>query len=98
MILRGYKLHWLAMIALAILCLPILTGCSATPLIELRTVEVPVERFIPVPATLTESLSPPDIPAAVMTWSEIAGLGLEYRSRWLSCEIDRLAIRGLGNE
>ena len=75
----------------------ILAGCSTKPIIEYRTVEVPVERIVPVPAELTKPLEPPE-PLTNPTWLEIAVRGRLYQSLWQRCEIDRKAIRGLGSE
>lgn len=82
---------------LAGLSLLILTACTAEPLVRYETVTVTRDRYVEIPDDLTEPLAPPEIPGAIMTWGEIAGLGIEYRSRWLQCERDRAKIRRLGD-
>lgn len=81
-----------AMIALALICLT-LSGCvlRSQVVTEYRTVEVEVERLIPIDPALTQPQPPPDMD--VVTWLDAVVLGIHYRHRWESCEARLKAIR-----
>lgn len=80
------------MSALTALCLMTL-GCASSPIIEYRTIEIPVERLVPIDRGLTKPLDAPT--TEVKTWLDVAVLGLEYKERWLSCEQRMEIIREL---
>jgi Ni,Fe-hydrogenase III small subunit len=80
-------------VTLALACLS-LTAC-ATPRVvtETQTVEVVVERIVPVDPKLTRALPPPD--RELVTWLDALVMSIEYRHRWESCETRMEEIRGL---
>jgi len=80
------------MSALILLSLMML-GCASKPIIKYQTVEVPVERLVPIDKELTKPLEPPE--TEVKTWLDVAVIGLEYKERWLSCEQRMEIIREL---
>lgn len=83
------------MLALLILFLLTLPGCSTQSTRPCEAV-VEIERvYIPVPYSLTEPLSAPVI-ADPLTWGDVADLAIQYRERWNSCEAARAEIRKLG--
>lgn len=88
-------LKWLPM-AMLVLALPFLTGCSRQVVTETRTVYIEVERLVPIDPALTYAQEPPDRPLEI--WLDALVLMIEYRHRWDSCEIRMDEIRRLGNE
>jgi len=83
-------------VTLALACLS-LSGC-ATPRVvtQTETVEVVVDRIVPVDPQLTRALPPPD--RKLVTWLDALVMSIEYRHRWESCEIRMGEIRSLGDE
>ena len=83
-----------AMLALA--CLSLI-GCAGPQVVtQTETVEVEVERIVPVDPALTYAQEHPDRP--LVTWLDALVLSIEYRHRFESCEIRMGEIRGLVDE
>lgn len=80
------------MIALISLSLMIL-GCASKPVIEYKTIEVEVERLVPIDERLTRPLPPPNTEPKL--WLDVVVLLLEYEQRWASCEQRMEIIRQL---
>lgn len=91
--MRQKKLKLILKTSALILASLILFGCASKPIIKYKTIEVPVERLVPIDKELTKPLDAPE--TTVETWVDVAVIGLEYKERWLSCEQRMKIIREL---
>ena len=57
-----------------------------------------VDRYVPVPDDLTESLEAPEIPEGPMTWRQITDLALQWRAMVETYEARMTEIRNLGEQ
>ena len=91
--LSGLSALRTGMLAPIFLCL-LISGCGSTRVVtEYETIEVEVERIVPVDERLTRPIEPMTFVA--VTWLDSAILALHWRHRAESCDDRMTEIRGL---